>query len=101
MQRREYIFEESMVSLTGGQSSAVSVSGTSAQSAAITTGRAVLYSTTDVFFRQGADPTAVATGADQILPANSLMRLVDITNGNKLAFKTAGTTGTVYITPGG
>lgn len=101
MQRREYVFEESMVSLNGGQSSSVAVSGTSAQSAAITAGRAVLYSTADVFFRQGANPTALASGVDQLLPANNIMRLADITSGNKLAFITSGTTGTVYITPGG
>ena len=101
MQRREYIFEESMLALSGGESSAVSVSGTSAQSAAINSGRVVLYATTEVFFRQGSNPTALATGVDQILPAYTLMRVADITSGNKLAFKTSGSTGTVYITPGG
>lgn len=84
---------------TGGTSQAVSVSTTSAQSTAINSPTAMLYSTVDVFLRQGSNPTAVADGTDQILPAFTLVRAYKITVGNKLAFKTASGTGTVYITP--
>lgn len=98
MQKREYILQESMVALKGGTCASVAVSGTSAQSAAITSGRVVLYSTVDVFLRQGSNPTALATGVDQLVPANTLIRLVDIENGNKIAF-IASSSGTVYISP--
>ena len=99
MQRREYIFEESMKVLNGGTSAAVSISATSAQSAVIATNRVVLYSTVACWIRQGADPTALGNGTDQFIPAETMMRLTDITPGNKLAL-IAGGAGTVYITPG-
>lgn len=99
MQRRDYVFEESVVALKGGTCEAVAVSTTSAESAAITSGRVVLYSSVECFFRQGSNPTALATGVDQILPASTMLRVVDIESGNKLAFKTASGTGTVYIAP--
>lgn len=98
MSRREYVFEESMKVLKGGESQAVSISTTSAQSTAILSSRVVVYATVECWFRQGSDPTALATGVDQYLPAGVQMRLCDITPGNKLAFK-AGSSGTVYITP--
>ena len=98
MQRREYILQESMVALKGGTCSTVAVSGTSAQSAAITSGKVVIYSTVDMYLRQGSNPTALATGVDQFIPANTMLRIVDIENGNKLAF-ISGTSGTVYISP--
>lgn len=98
MQRREFVFEESMKVLNGGESQAVSISTTSAQSAAITTNRVVVYATVECWFRQGSNPTALSTGVDQYLPAGVQMRLVDIKPGNKLAFKAA-SSGTVYITP--
>lgn len=99
MSRREYILQESVVALKGGTCATVSVSTTSAQSAAITAKRMVLYSSCDVFFRQGSNPTALADGTDQILPAYTMLRVVDIESGNKLAFKTASGAGTVYIAP--
>ena len=99
MQRREYVFEESMKVLKGGESVAISISTTSAQSAAILTTNVIVYSAVACWLRQGADPTAVSDGTDQYLPAEVQMRLVDITPGNKLAFK-AGASGTVYLTQG-
>lgn len=99
MQRREYILQESVVALKGATCASVAVSTTSAQSAAVLVKRVVLYSTVDVFFRQGSNPTALADGTDQILPALTMLRVVDIEDGNKLAFKTASGTGTVYIAP--
>lgn len=97
--KREYTFQESVVALKGGTCESVAVSTTSAQSSAILSGRVVLYSSVDVFFRQGSAPTALATGVDQILPASTMLRVVDIEASNKLAFKTASGTGTVYIAP--
>jgi hypothetical protein len=98
MQRREYILQESISALKGGTCQAVSISGTSAQSAAINSGRVVIYSNVDCWMRQGSNPTALSNGTDQFIPANTLLRIVDIESGNKLAF-IAGSAGTVYISP--
>lgn len=94
------ISEESIQVLTGGQSQAISVSTTSAQSSEINVASATVYSTVDVFFRQGSNPTALSNGIDQILPAYQILRLSRITPGNKLAFITTTGTGTVYLTKG-
>ena len=85
--------------LTGGQSSSVSISGTSAQSAAFTSGECVVTPTVDCFVRQGSNPTALANGTDQILLGGNQYRIEGISNSNKLAFITSGSTGTVYISP--
>lgn len=94
--------ETSITITTGGDSQAVAISTTSAQSAVIAADSATLYATTDCFVRRGSNPTAVADGTDQFVPANTLLRINGLTNDNlsKLAFKTATGTGTVYITPG-
>jgi len=100
MQRREHVLEESVIALKGGTCEAVAVSTTSAVSSAILSGRVVIYSSVECFFRQGSGtPVALSTGVDQILPASTMLRVVDIESGNKLAFKTASGTGTVYIAP--
>ncbi len=53
----------------------------------------------NVFYREAADPTALATGVDQFLFGGQAYRL-PVTSGNKLAFiPETGTTGSVYITP--
>lgn len=98
MQRRDFVLQESIVALKGGTCAAVSVSTTSAQSAAITNGRVVIYSTVDVFMRQGSNPTALSDGTDQFIPAGTLLRIVDIEASNKLAFIST-MSGTVYISP--
>lgn len=82
----------------GGKSQAISVSSTSAQSAAMPTGRCILYSTADVFTRQGTNPTALSDGTDQFIPAGVWLR-ANFARGAKLAFKTSSSSGTVYITP--
>lgn len=94
------IFLESALVLSGGQSSVVAVSGTSAQSLVITTENVVVTTTVDCFVRQDSNPTAVSDGTDQILLGGNQYRLAGIVTGNKLAFKTTGATGNVYITPG-
>lgn len=94
------VTEQSIVALTGGQSAAVVISTTSAQSAAITAGSAVVAPTVDCFFRQGTNPTALSNGTDQILLAGNAYRINGITSGDKLAFITASGSGTVYISPG-
>ncbi len=93
-------YEQSLSAMTGGQSQSVAISTTSAQSAAITTGSAVVTPSVDCFFRQGVSPTALSNGTDQFLLANNTYRISDIVSGNLLAFITASGTGTVYITPG-
>lgn len=83
-----------------GKSQVVSISGTSAQSAVINAEHVIVTPTTDCFVRQGANPTATSDGTDLFLLGLSTYRL-DIPRGAKLAFKTTGATGSVYITPGG
>ena len=84
--------------MNGGESAAISISTTSAQTSVIKSTTAVVYATVECWLRQGANPTALSDGTDQYLPAGVQMRMVDITPGNKLAFKAA-SSGTVYITP--
>lgn len=90
--------EASLLLDTGGLSQAVSISSTSAQSAAITGKWAVIHATVACFMRRGTDPTALSDGTDQYLPASVSYR-VAINSGDKIAFKTASASGTVYITP--
>jgi len=91
----------SLQALSGGQSSSVAISATSAASAAITAGHAVVTPTVDCFFRAGAaTPTALSDGTDQILLGGNTYRISGITSGHMLAFKTTAATGTVYISPG-
>ncbi|MBO9602549.1 MAG: hypothetical protein J7496_08585 [Novosphingobium sp.] len=77
----------------------VSISGTSAQSAALSEDSAVVCSTVDCFVMKGTNPTATTGGA--FIPANVPLRLFGWKPGQKLAFITSGATGTVYLTPGG
>ena len=94
-----FVTENSIQILSGGQTNAVAISTTSAQSAAITEEKVLVYSTVFCFARQGTNPTALSNGTDQPIPAETLIR-VPVTSGNKLAFITATGSGTVYITPG-
>jgi hypothetical protein len=93
--------DNSIPILTGGQSEKIAISGTSAQSSAITTDKINIYADVDCFVRQGANPVALADGTDQIIPAGVMLRGYEITSGNKLAFIAASTSGNVYLTPGG
>lgn len=83
-----------------GKCQRISISGTSAQSAAIPSDNVLVYATTDCFVRQGSNPTALSDGTDQFVPAFSLFRL-SIRRGSHLAFISTGGTGLVYLTPGG
>ena len=102
------VFEHSLNILTGGQSSKVAISTTSAPSAAFGVATDAVPAqyvlvTPDIncFVRQGpGTPVAVADGTDQILLANNTYR-VYVNSGNKLAFILAAGTGNVYLTPGG
>lgn len=82
----------------GGRSQAVAISGTSAQSAPINAETCLVHSTVDTFFRMGSNPTAMVNGTDMFLPQATTFRLA-VRPGERLAFRTAGATGTVYITP--
>lgn len=90
----------------GGRSELVSVSATSAQSAAINGESVRVVSTVNVFARRGANPTAVVN-VDMMIPANTPTVLTGFnsvgTEGGagvveKLAF-VAGGAGSVYISP--
>jgi hypothetical protein len=93
------VIQESATVLSGGQSQKVDVTTSSAQSTAITTPTVLVTSTVSCFIRQGTNPTALSNGTDQYIPANTTMRLVGITSGNKIAVIGTGS-GALYISPG-
>lgn len=93
-------FEYSMSARSGGQSQAVSMTTTSAQSSEIKADWAVVTPDTACFFRRGSNPTALSNGTDQYLAAGAAYRINGLNEGDKLAFILASGTGTVYITPG-
>lgn len=102
------VTEFTLDGLSGGQSSVIPISSTSAQSAAIGTAGtidpmnkdnwAVVIPTVDCFFRVGTNPTALSDGTDQFLSAYCKYRIY-IPKGYKFAFKTTGQEGFVYLTP--
>lgn len=83
---------------TGGSCQVVSISGTSAQSAALTASVVHVTPTVDCFVREAANPTALSDGTDHFLLANATQSFA-VTPLNKLAFKTTGAAGSVYIAP--
>ena len=87
------------LSLPAGISQKITVTTSSAQTAAIAANSATIYSTVNVFVRQGTNPTAVADGTDQFIPADTFISLEGLTAGNKIAIIGEGS-GTAYITPG-
>jgi hypothetical protein len=91
--------EVSIVVDDGGRSQALSISGTSAQSAAINSSYALVTLSTPGFVRQGSNPSATNDGTDIYLLANVTYRL-NVAQGNKIALRTSGAAGTAYITPG-
>ena len=91
--------EASMTLPSAATSQKLPISTASAQSSAITTRTVLATTDVDCFARQGANPTAVNDGTDQILLAGNSYRLL-VTPGNKIAFITLAGTGNVYITPG-
>lgn len=76
----------------------VSISTTSAQSAALAGGNVVVMATADCFILRGANPTATVLCLP--LLANTQYRLTGIAEGEKLAFITASGSGTAYVTEG-
>ena len=79
----------------GGTCQKISISSTSAQSAAISNVVHVTPSV-DCFVREAASPVALADGTDHFLAAGATQEF-QVKNGNKLAFITSSATGTVYI----
>lgn len=95
--------ESSIISLSdsGSKKLTVTTSSTPMAAAVGATTAVVTVKDVDVFMTQGASPTAVSDGTDQILLAGNMYRVTGITSTNKLAFITASGTATVYITAGG
>lgn len=87
------------LSLPAGISQKITVSTTSAQTTAIAQTSATIYATVNVFVRQGTNPTAVADGTDQFIPAETFVSLEGLIAGNKIAI-IGESAGTAYITPG-
>jgi hypothetical protein len=95
----------------GGNGAKVAISGTSAQSAALslkptpvsggadTRDSVLVYVNVDCFVRNGANPTAVVD-TDIPLAAGGMYRLSGIKDGEKLAFITSGATGSAWVYPG-
>lgn len=95
----------------GGNGAKVAISGTSAQSAAISlkstpvSGGAdardsvLIYATIDCFVRNGTNPTAVVD-TDIPLIGGNMVRLSGIKDGEKLAFISSGAVGSVWVYPG-
>lgn len=88
-----------VLNLAAGRGQKISVSTVSAQSAVLTDSSCVVHTSVDCYVRQGADPTAVADGSDQFIPAGALIRLGGLARGNRLAI-IAVTSGTVHLMPG-
>lgn len=94
------VSQESIAIYSGGQSQQVAITAASASSTAITgSNKLYICATVDCFVRQGATPTALATGVDQFIPAYTPMRIAGFTSGNKVACITTGGSGYLYITP--
>jgi len=86
----------------GGTAQKVILAAGSVQSAAIGAAHALVTPDTSVFYREGANPTALNTGVDQILLAGNTYRIPTALPTNKFAFiPVTGSAGNVYITPGG
>lgn len=86
----------------GGGAQKVALAAGSVQSTAIGNVSALVTPDTSVFFRSGSNPTALATGVDQILLANNTYRIPLVDPTDKMAFiPVSGSSGNVYITPGG
>lgn len=85
--------------LSGGQSSKVAVTTTSAQSAALTATSYLITSDVNIFVRMGENPIALSDGTDQIMLANNTYRIVPAILGQKFAFISLSGAGNVYLTP--
>jgi hypothetical protein len=98
MSAPEHVLRVARGTAEGQQS--VSVSGVSAQTTnAIGSPTAVVYSNVEAFALAGSNPSAsVAAGTP--IAAGQMIRFTGIQPGDKLAFITAGATGTVYVRPG-
>ena len=75
-----------------------SFTSSSAQSAAITANVVRLIATQNVYWVNGADPTAAADGTAALLPA-WVIEHVKITSGDKIAALRESTDGTLFILP--
>jgi len=88
---------------SGGTSQKLTTSATHVQSAVVTNTETPVYynvfATADCFVRAGTNPTALATGVDQFIPANLLFRLGPLKVGERFSFIAASTGGLVYLTP--
>lgn len=98
MANREDAITVSRGAAEGQQS--VSISGTTAATSnAIGGTECLVYSTHECFAVAAETPTAtVALGTP--IPANTLIRLIGLRAGDKLAFITSSGTGTAYVLPG-
>ncbi len=95
------VSEESLVVSGGGSSQVLTVTSASAvQSSVVTENYIYLYSTENIFIRQGLNPTALSNGTDMFIPGGVPLRLGGFMDNNKLSLIAEGTTSTVYITQG-
>lgn len=85
---------------TNSNTEAVALSTTAAQSAAFAADVSTVMFISDAatFIKAGTDPTAVNTGTDMMVPANTLLR-IRVVPGHKLSMILGSGTGTARITP--
>lgn len=80
----------------GGTCQKIAISTTSAQSVSIPGVVVHVTPTTDCFVRDGSNPTALSDGTDHFLVANATQEF-RVTPGDKLAFVTSASSGSVYV----
>lgn len=85
----------------GGKGEKFSTSTTAASSAAYDSPGLMFITDAASYVRAGASPTALATGVDQYVPANLLIRIYPWIPGNKLSVIALTGTGVAYIQPCG
>jgi hypothetical protein len=97
----------SQEALSGGQSIKVVLSVASAQGPVITRPtdhpkgvpiKCLMTADVACWFRKGTNPTALADGTDQYVPANATIR-IELMEGERIAAIAAGA-GNLYFTPG-
>lgn len=102
------IVQISAAALSGGQSAKIATSTTSAQGPVVSLPdghpegvpvKCLITVDALTFGRKGTNPTALSNGTDQVFVAN-VPYLVELMEGERMAFIVPATTGNVYFTPG-
>lgn len=102
------VVQISAEALSGGQSAKIATTTASAQGPVISLGtnqpkgtpvKCLITCDALTFGRKGTNPTALSDGTDQVFVAN-VPYLVELMEGERMAFIVPTSTGNVYFTPG-